>query len=60
MPDTEMEELSNVAGLKDEAAHVVLSTVKHIRIPLEAAKEVFYTSTLTRYALLHPECIPGC
>ena len=44
--DVELEELVDVTGLKGEAANAVLSTVSHIRIPLDGAKEIFYPSTL--------------
>lgn len=57
--DTELEELVDVTGLKGEAANAVFSAVSHIRIPLEAAKEVFYTSTLPTYARLARKAYPG-
>lgn len=57
--DTEMEELADVGGLKGEAANAVLSTVSHIKIPIEDAKEVFYTSTLPTYARLARKAYPG-
>ena len=57
--DTELEELADVTGLKGEAANAVLSTVSHIRVPLEGANEVFYTSTLPTYARLARKAYPG-
>lgn len=57
--DIAMGELADVAGLKGETANAVLSAESHIRIPLEGAKEVFYTSTLPTYARLARKADPG-
>jgi len=57
--DFDLDELVEVGGLKGEAAERALPFVEHIRIPLEAAKEVFYTSTLPQYADLTRKAYPG-
>ena len=48
-----------VGGLKGDAAQKALPFVEHIRVPLEEAKEVFYTSTLPGYAGLTQNAYPG-
>ena len=48
-----------VAGLKGESARDVLPSVRYVRVALESAKEVFYTSTLPKYAKLAKATYPG-
>jgi hypothetical protein len=57
--DEELDGLVGVAGLKREAASDAVASLRHIRIPLQAAKDVFYTSTLPRYARLTRRAYPG-
>jgi len=57
--DFDLDELVHVGGLKGDAAQKALLLVEHIRIPLEAAKEVFYISTLPKYASLTKNAYPG-
>lgn len=57
--DFDLDELVEVGGLKGEAAERALPLVEHIRIPMEAAKDVFYTSTLPKYAGLTRNAYPG-
>ena len=59
LSDEELGELVAVAGKKGEAAEAVLSTVDHIKIPFEVAKEVFYTATLPRFARITRKAYPG-
>ena len=59
LSDEELGELVAVADKKGEAAEAVLSTVDHIKIPFETAKEVFYTTTLPRFARLTRKAYPG-
>lgn len=42
--------LSKVIGIKGNAAKNKLSTIKHVDIPFETAKSIFYLYTLGRYA----------
>ena len=57
--DFDLDELVEVGGLKGDAAQKALPFVEHIRVPLEEAKEVFYTSTLPGYAGLTQNAYPG-
>ncbi len=50
LPDTAVDALLSVQGLKGEAAKRALSKVRHVVVPLPEAKQVFYTSTLPRFA----------
>ena len=59
LSDVELEELVNVAGKKGEQAEDALSSVRHIRIPLEAAKQVFFTSAIPEFAHRTREAYPG-
>ena len=45
-----VERLTVVSGLKGEAAKQVIGGIKDIEVPLEVAEQVFYESTLPRYA----------
>lgn len=52
--------LVRVAGLKGEAAKKALtSQVKAVKIPLDAAMEVFIAKTMPRYAALTVRAFPG-
>lgn len=57
--DENLDKLVEVAGLKGESAHDALPSVQHIKVSLEAAKEVFYTSALPKYAKLTRNAYPG-
>lgn len=59
LPDDDLEALLRVAGKRGPDAEAALSEVRHVRIPLEAAKEVFYTSTLPRFARITERAYPG-
>ena len=59
LSDADLKELVAVAGKRGEAAEAILSTVDYIKIPFEAAKEVFYTATLPRFARLTKKAYPG-
>lgn len=58
--DADLALLRGVSGLKGSAAKLALrGPVKEVKIPLEAAKRVFYTSTLPRFAQLTRKAYPG-
>lgn len=59
VPDADLAHLQDVAGLKGKAAQQVLAAVSDIRIPLDAAKKVFYTATLPKYAQMTKKAYPG-
>ncbi|MBX7157803.1 MAG: peptidoglycan-binding protein [Verrucomicrobiae bacterium] len=54
-----MNQLLQVCGLKGKAAADRLASVQSIRIQLKSAKEVFYQSTLPKYAALTRKAYPG-
>ncbi|MDX1530252.1 MAG: hypothetical protein R3362_01870 [Rhodothermales bacterium] len=57
--DADLAALLTVAGLKGQKAKQAVSRVKHVEIPLDVAKRVYFTSTLPRYALLTRKAYPG-
>lgn len=57
--DEELEDLMGVAGIRREPARAALASVEHVTIPLQSAKDVFYTSTLPKYARLTRKAYPG-
>ncbi len=59
IPDADLALLQEVAGIKGEAAQLVLASVDHIRIPLDASRKVFYTATLPKYAQMTKKAYPG-
>lgn len=59
IPDADLEALLGVAGKRGQEAKAALPDVRHVRIPLETAKEVFYTSTLPRFARITQRAYPG-
>jgi hypothetical protein len=59
LPDADVEALLAVAGKKGDEAKRALDDVRHVEVPLEAAKEVFYTSTLPRFARITQRAYPG-
>ncbi len=50
LSEIDLERLVSVCGLRGDGAGQVLKNIQSIFIPLEAARRVFYESTLTRYA----------
>jgi len=59
LPEPELSRLSASAGIGGEPARIMLANVKDINISLDAASEVFYTSTLPRYATKTLKAYPG-
>ncbi len=52
IPDADVQTLSKVVGLKGNAAKNKLAQVKHVVVPYDAARSVFYQFTLSKYAKL--------
>lgn len=50
LSDNDVDALLGTQGVKGEAAKAILARVKHIVVPLDEAKQVYYTSTLPRFA----------
>ncbi|MBW1787679.1 MAG: hypothetical protein JRK53_13820 [Deltaproteobacteria bacterium] len=59
LSEIDLEKLVTVSGLKSDAARQALKNVKFVFIPLEAAQNVFYESTLGRYAAATAKTYPG-
>lgn len=59
LSDSDVDKLLSVAGKKGEAGKAALSGVKQVVVPLVAAKQVFYTSTLPRFAASTRQAYPG-
>jgi hypothetical protein len=59
LAEIDLEKLIVVSGLRAEAAKQVVSGVKSVNIPLKAANDVFYISTLPRYAVSTLKTYPG-
>jgi len=59
IPDADLETLLTVSGKKGESAREALPDVRHIEIPIQTAKEVFYTCTLPTFAALTRKAFPG-
>ncbi len=57
--ESELGRLSASAGISGEAARLFLANIKDITISLDAASEVFFTSTLPRYAKKTLKAYPG-
>jgi hypothetical protein len=57
--DRELKKLTDVSGLKGEAASDVLKRLKSIEIDFDAASDVFYQSTLIRYAQMTRKTFDG-
>lgn len=57
--DADLAKLLTVAGKKGETAKQARASVRHVEVPFEAAKEVFYTSTLPRFAQITRRAYPG-
>jgi GH24 family phage-related lysozyme (muramidase) len=59
LSEIDLEKLIVVSGLKGDTAKHALNGVRSITVPLEKAQEVFYGSTLTRYAASTLKTYPG-
>ena len=57
--DTDLEKLVVVAGLKGQSAQQALKGVRSVSVPFENARDVFYESTLGRYAASTAKTYPG-
>ncbi|RLL53659.1 hypothetical protein D8Y20_04350 [Mariprofundus sp. EBB-1] len=57
--DVELDKLIDVAGLKGESAHVALSSVKSVTVPLAVASDVHCSATLPKYAEKTKKAYPG-
>jgi len=57
--EPELSRLSASAGISGDAAQLLLVNIKDISISLDVASEVFYTSTLPRYAKKALKAYPG-
>lgn len=60
LPDAEVGALLRVQGKTGSGAKAALPSVAHVAVPLDAAREVFYTSTLPRFAASARGAYPGC
>ena len=59
LSEIDLEKLIVVCGLKGDIAKHALNGVRSITVPLEKAQEVFYESTLIRYAASTLRTYPG-
>jgi hypothetical protein len=59
LPDADVDKLLSVEGKQGTSAKNVLSSVKNVVVPLAPAKQVFYTSTLPRFASNTRQAYPG-
>jgi len=59
IPDSDLERLLTVAKVTGEDAKAEIPELRDIEIPLQAARETFYTSTLPRYANSTRRALPG-
>ncbi|MBD0258759.1 MAG: hypothetical protein ICV83_23830 [Cytophagales bacterium] len=57
--DAQLEDLVRTAGKKGEAARNLIAGLAHVKVPLEAARSVFYVRTLPRYAKNTRDLYPG-
>ncbi|MEW6658094.1 MAG: hypothetical protein AB1424_05510 [Thermodesulfobacteriota bacterium] len=57
--DADLDGLLAAAGLKGQEARGYLDQLRHINIPLDQAKDVFYSKTLPRYARMTRKAYPG-
>ncbi|HYE96984.1 MAG TPA: hypothetical protein VD962_12320 [Rubricoccaceae bacterium] len=57
--DADLASLLTVAEKKGDVAKAALPGVRHVEVPFEPAKAVFYTATLPRYARLTRQAFPG-
>jgi hypothetical protein len=59
LSELDLEKLTVICGLREDAARQALNGVKSATVPLEAARSVFYESTLVRYADSTLKTYPG-
>lgn len=59
LPDADLDALLHVRGKTGAGAKAALPEVAHVVVPLTAAREVFYTSTLPRFGALVRTAYPG-
>lgn len=59
IPDSDIKRLVRVAGLKGKDAKRVLWRLRRVSIPFESAREVFYQSSLPRFAKDTRRVYPG-
>lgn len=59
LPDAHVDALLRVQGTTGPRAEAALPEVAHVVVPLEAARAVFYTSTLPRFAASVRRAYPG-
>ena len=57
--DADLELLKTAAGVKGAAAEALVPNLKSVSVPFTAAREVFYVSTLPRYARDTRNVYPG-
>jgi len=57
--DSDLNDLLEVVGLKKEAAKNSIRGIKHVTVPFESAKEVFYVATIPKYAKAALSAYPG-
>jgi GH24 family phage-related lysozyme (muramidase) len=57
--DADLELLKTAAGVKGAAAGALIANLKSVTVPFAAAREVFYVSTLPRYAANTRGVYPG-
>ncbi len=59
IPEADLEALLAAAGVTGEEAAAQIDALRHISIPLDLAREVFYIITLPRYARMTRGAYPG-
>ncbi len=59
IPDEDLERLATVAGKKGDKAADAVKGLKDIIVPLDAAKKVFFTLTMPKFARITLKTYPG-
>jgi hypothetical protein len=59
MPEADLDDLLATVGVQGQEARGYLGQLRHINIPLDQAKDVFYSRTLPRYARMTRKAYPG-
>ena len=59
IPESGLDDLLAIAGMKGKTAREYIEQLRHVNIPLDQAKEVFYSRTLPRYAQMTRKAYPG-
>jgi hypothetical protein len=59
VPEAGLDGLLAAAGLTGQEARAYLDQLRHVNIPLDQAKDVFYSRTLPRYGRMTRQAYPG-